>query len=41
MGDLRFEKLGGDEAVVDRLCEGVKARLAERRLSGIDPAGRA
>lgn len=33
-------KLGGDEKVLDTLIEGVKARLAEQRLGGIEPAGR-
>lgn len=32
-------KLGGDEIVLDKVMEGVKARLAEQRLGGIEPAG--
>lgn len=32
-------KLGGDEIVLDQVVEGVKKRLAEQRLGGIEPAG--
>jgi hypothetical protein len=34
-------KLGGDEIVLDEVVKHVKERLAEQRLSGIDPAGSA
>jgi hypothetical protein len=34
-------KLGGDERVLDEVMLHVKERLAEQRLSGINPAGSA
>lgn len=34
-------KLGGDETVLDEVMLHVKERLAEQRLGGIEPAGRA
>lgn len=34
-------KLGGDEIVLDKLVEGVKKRLAEERLGGIETKGKA
>lgn len=34
-------KLGGDDKVLDLVFERVKERLAEQRLSKIDPAGSA
>ncbi len=34
-------KLGGDEIVLDQVIAGAKARLAEQRLGGIEPQGKA
>lgn len=33
-------RLGGDERVLDTMVEGVKARLAEARLTNLETAGR-
>lgn len=38
---LMTAKLGGDEILLDVVVERVKARLAEKRLGGIETAGRA
>jgi hypothetical protein len=34
-------KLGGDEIVLDQVIAGARTRLAEQRLGGIDPQGKA
>lgn len=37
---LALVKLGGDEKVLDVMMAGIRRRLAERRLGGIQPAGK-
>lgn len=34
---LALVKLGGDEKVLDLMVEGIRQRLAEKRLGGISP----
>lgn len=34
-------KLGGDERILDQIVVNIKARLAQERLSGIEPKGKA